>query len=249
MKRKTSWQNVGKWYHDLVGREGSYYHREVILPALLPLLALRPGDSLLDVGCGQGILSRHLPEEMEYLGIDASPSLIAEANRMSSRRKHLFRVADAEKPFSAERKYSRATVILALQNMARPENVLKNIADCLLPEGQLLLVLNHPCFRMLKHSSWGTDKNVQYRRLDRYLTPYRTEVRSKPSEGAESPTTLSFHHSLSSLSRLLRDAGFSITLMEELCSNKKSYGKAARAENFARKEFPLFLILQCCKNK
>lgn len=50
------------WYDKLVGDEGSDYHRNVILPAALKLLDLKAGERVLDLCCGQGILTRSLME-------------------------------------------------------------------------------------------------------------------------------------------------------------------------------------------
>ncbi|MEW6516858.1 MAG: methyltransferase domain-containing protein [candidate division FCPU426 bacterium] len=48
-------------------------------------IALRPGQSLLDVGCGRGGLLRALaekhPEAGRLAGVDASPAMLAEAQR------------------------------------------------------------------------------------------------------------------------------------------------------------------------
>jgi hypothetical protein len=37
----------------------------------------------------------------------------------------------------------------------------------------MVLLLTHPCFRVPRQSGWGWDeqRKLQYRRVDRYLTP------------------------------------------------------------------------------
>src|SRR5437016_2016449 len=77
---KTDWDNVADWYDQLVGESGSEYHRQVVLPGVLRLLALQPGDSAIDIACGQGVLCRILNERgVETTGIDAARELIAAA--------------------------------------------------------------------------------------------------------------------------------------------------------------------------
>lgn len=58
---------------------------------------LRPGGSVLDVGCGQGALLRRLPDPAygRYLGIDLSASAIAVARRQQNERSS-FLAADCE---------------------------------------------------------------------------------------------------------------------------------------------------------
>src|SRR5688572_8084274 len=60
---RTDWGGVAEWYDRLVGDEGSEYHREVVHPGVLRLLDVRPGESVLDVACGQGVLCRLLHEK------------------------------------------------------------------------------------------------------------------------------------------------------------------------------------------
>src|SRR5260370_11944390 len=57
---RTDWGNVADWYDQLVGESGSEYHREVVLPGVLRLLAVQPGDKAIDIPCGQDVLCRIL---------------------------------------------------------------------------------------------------------------------------------------------------------------------------------------------
>jgi ubiquinone/menaquinone biosynthesis C-methylase UbiE len=250
MENETSWESVGSWYHGKVGEKGHYYHEHVILPRLLPLLDLSPASSLLDLACGQGILARHLPPKMAYVGIDISNALIREASKMSKAKNHRFLVGDVTKPLPIKETFSHASIVLALQNIEDPLSVLKNAAQSLQKEGKLILVLNHPCFRIPRQSSWQVDeqKKIQYRRIDRYLSPLKIPIQTHPSQREASSQTWSFHHALSDYSRWLKESGFAIEVIEEWCSDKKSTGKAAPMENRSRKEFPLFLTLVARKS-
>jgi hypothetical protein len=111
--------------------------------------------------------------------------------------------------------------------------------------GRLLIVLNHPCFRIPRQSGWGIDEesDLQYRRIQRYMTPLEIPIQMHPGKGERSETTLSFHRPLSVYSSWLWQAGFLIEKIEEWCSDKTSEGAASRRENRARREIPLFLAL------
>ena len=237
----TSWESSHKWYDCLVGEKGHYYHEHIVLPRSLKLLDLKTGDSLLDLGCGQGVLSRRLPSDIDYTGIDASPSLIKEAKKRSQKP---FHIGDITEPLNF-RNFSHAALILVLQNLEHPEKALENASRALKPGGKLLLVLNHPCFRIPRQSSWGIDemKKLQYRRLDLYMSSLKIPIQTHPGSGEKSPTTWSFHHRLSFFTEALAKAGFVIKKMEEWISDKKSSGPKARMENRSREEFPLFLAI------
>lgn len=248
VENHTDWERVEKWYDELVGKEGHYYHKHVILPKLLSLLDLKKQSSILDLGCGQGILARYMPKKIHYHGIDLSPSLINQAQK-EQRECQAFTVADICKPLPLKKGvFSHATIILALQNVTQPEKVLQNASYHLQKGGVLFIVLNHPCFRIPRQSHWKIDeeKKLQYRRIDRYLTPMKIPIQMHPGK-KKSAITWSFHRPISTYSRFLADAGFSILQIEEWTSDKKSTGKAARMENRARAEFPLFLTFKCQK--
>lgn len=244
----TSWENSSSWYDKLVGTQGHYYHQQIILPNVLRLLNLSKEDSVVDFACGQGILSQHLPPCKHYLGIDASVSLIQKAKAKQRYPHHQFQVADLSQPLPPPSvPFSHATCILAAQNIASLEGLFGNAAACLKKGGLFICVLNHPCFRIPRQSHWGTDsqKKLQYRRLDTYMSPMEIPIQMHPSQKEASSQTISFHRPLSIYSAALKKQGFLIDHLEEWCSDKVSTGPLASMENRSRKEFPLFLALLC----
>lgn len=245
-KKTTSWEGVSKWYNKAVGETGHYYHEKVVLPKLLSLLNLKKDTNkyLLDLACGQGILSRHLPPSSHYVGIDLSASLLRSAQEKNNNSKHTFALSDITKPLPTSKKdFDLCTIILALQNIRDPLLALKNAAAHLASHGKLFIVMNHPCFRILRQSEWGVDleRKIQYRRINRYSTSFEVPIQSHPSQGEKSEETLSFHHPLSQWTLWLKEAGFVIEEIQEWHSDKKSTGKHAKMEDVSRKEIPLFL--------
>lgn len=240
----TSWESVGKWYDKAVGKEGHYYHKHVVIPNVLKFI--KEKDRVLDLACGQGILARHLPKGVEYVGVDISKSLIEAAKKYDRKPGHSYFVRDITKSINIEKKgFSCAVCLLALQNIEKPEDVFRNASQLLDEGGTLIFVINHPCFRIPRQSSWGVDepKKLQYRRIDRYMSPIKIPIQAHPSQGKESPSTLSFHYPISLYSNWLHNSGFTIDLIEEWCSDKVSTGKAAKMENRAREEIPMFLAI------
>jgi ubiquinone/menaquinone biosynthesis C-methylase UbiE len=247
---KTSWEKVSSWYDQSVGKTGHYYHEAVILPNILAILDCKKETSILDLACGQGILSRAIPEWVDYTGIDVSSSLIQAAIEKTTNKNHKFHIADITKKLPVkEDTYTYCTIVLALQNIEHPVKVFLNAYKALKSNGKILIVLNHPCFRIPKYSSWGVDDqtHIQYRRMDRYYSSTKIPIAAHPSQGAKSAHTLSFHHPLSTWVSWLYQAGFVIEEMQEWCSDKKSTGKYAKREDFSRAEFPLFLSITASK--
>ncbi len=248
MKKETSWQKVGSWYDQIVGDLGSYYHKQIILPGTLRLLGLTNESSLLDLGCGQGVLAGAIAKEVGYVGLDAAKSLLQKAKTRHKDRKFIFADLTKPLPLAKEALFSHAACILALQNMQDPEAVIQHASTHILKGGKLVLILNHPCFRIPRQSSWGFDEQqkMQYRRLNCYMSEQEIPIVTNPGQ-QDSVSTVSFHHPLSHYFGFLQKAHFMVEAMEEWCSDKMSEGKAARWENRARKEFPLFMAIKASK--
>jgi ubiquinone/menaquinone biosynthesis C-methylase UbiE len=247
---KTSWQPVNKWYSKLVDEKGHYYHQHVVIPGVIRLLSLDQSSRLLDVACGQGVLGRAIPKNINYTGFDIARSLIEEAKKFDRSANHTYLMGDATKELPlGEWKFTHAAIVLALQNIEDADSVISNIQKHLLPNGKLVIVLNHPCFRIPRQSSWGIDETnkLQYRKINRYMSPLKIPITTHPGEQS-SPMTWTFHNPLSFYTQILSKHGFVIDVLEEWTSDKESVGKARRMENRSRSEFPLFLAIRAIAN-
>lgn len=247
---KTDWDPVAGWYDQLVGESGSEYHREVVLPGLLRLLAPCPGERVLDVACGQGVLCRVLHQRgIEVTGVDAASALI-DAARQRGPESIRYEVADARSlDFLPSLQFHAATCVLAIQNINPLQALLSGVSRLLVEGGRLVMVMMHPCFRGPKETSWGWDesKKVQYRRVDRYLIPRKAPIVAHPGE-SDQTYTWTFHRPIESYVKSLRSAGLFIDAIEEWPSHKTSAsGPRAHAENVSRKEIPMFLAARAVK--
>ncbi len=245
-KTRTSWQTVSKWYDKLVGDKGQYYHQHVVIPGVIRLLQLSDSSTLLDIACGQGILARSIAKSVTYAGFDVSEDLIASAKKLDRNPKHTYYHADATKPFPVgEKSFTHAAIILALQNIEFPERVIEQAAAHIEKKGSLVLIVNHPAFRIPRQSSWGIDdaSKLQYRRVNRYMSPLKIPITMHPGQ-KQSALTWSFHNPISFYVDLLGKHGFVVDAMEEWASDKESVGKAAKMENRSRAEIPLFLAIR-----
>jgi ubiquinone/menaquinone biosynthesis C-methylase UbiE len=245
----TSWEKSSKWYNETVGEKGHYYHEKIVLPGVMRLLKLSANSSVLDIGCGQGILAKRLERE-EYYGVDASGSLIKFAKQADKKSNHQYIVADATKPLSIPKKdFTHATAIFSLQNMEYPFGAIQNVAKHMKADGRFVLVINHPCFRIPRQSGWGVNEgnNQQYRWVTKYMSEMKIPIQMHPGQKQSGELSWSFHWPLAKLSEYLFQAGFMIEKIEEWSSDKKSQSREAKREDMAREEIPLFMVIVAVK--
>ena len=72
--------------------EGS--REKELFPALVKWLSRTSPGSIVDIGCGQGIISALIPNGISYLGIDISEPLIARAKSKYAANNKKFEIGD-----------------------------------------------------------------------------------------------------------------------------------------------------------
>ena len=244
---------MATWYDGWVGDRGSAYHRELAIPALLDLLDPAPGEAILDVGGGQGVLAPYLVEAGAQVDVvDASPKLIAAARRRHrGLRGARFVVGDARRlPALADlepARYDAAAFLLSIQDMDDLAGVVGGLDWALAPRSRVVLLMTHPAFRQPRHSGWGIDegRKLTYRRIDAYLGEMAVPMKSL---GGGLPTR-SFHRPISAYVNALAHAGFLTDAMLELpdLAPDRRPGRAARGDARANAEIPIFLGLRAVR--
>jgi RluA family pseudouridine synthase len=251
----TSWNNVADWYDTLLEDRTNDHYDNTVIPGTLALLGDIRNQTVLDLACGQGIISRRMAElGARVIGVDAAPRLIEAARKRSPDVR--FEAADARDIGVLKlTDVDQAICVMALSNIDPLAPVFAGVASALKPSGSITIVIAHPTFRVPGRSDWGWDDRQwkQYRRVDAYLSPFEREIQMHPGKAASGKpggdaSTPTFHRPLSAYIHTLHTAGFAITHMQEWISQRAaSSGPRADEENRARKEFPLFLALKAIK--
>jgi SAM-dependent methyltransferase len=248
---RTSWNPLAEWYAGWVGKHGSKHHRHSAIPAVLDLLKPQRGEQILDIGAGTGVLApRLIAAGAHYTGIDISERMIRFARTFHPQVR--FIVGDARDlaalPAFRAGMFDAAVFLLSIQDMELLDSVLAAAAWALRPAGRVVLLLTHPCFRVPRQSGWGWDaeRKLQYRRVDRYLSPLSVPMKAYP--GNRQGVTLSFHRPLAAYINGLAAQGLLLDQMAEIIAYQaQATGSRASAETLARQEFPLFLGLRARK--
>ena len=252
-KGQTGWGRVATWYDEHL-KEDDTYHAKVVVPNLTRMVGLKPSESLLELGCGQGyVLEKFWQFSRNLTGVDIGTELIAIARQRSEASKTEIEYVAAsadDRTVLGGRTFDAIIVVLALQNMKNLNAVVENVSRLLSEKGRVHIVLNHPAFRIPQHSDWTYDdkKGVQSRTVDRYMSEIEISIDMTPGKKTNKEMTKSFHRPLQVYSKAFAKHGFAVSRIEEWISHKESQkGPRAAAENAARKEFPMFMCLELRK--
>jgi 2-polyprenyl-3-methyl-5-hydroxy-6-metoxy-1,4-benzoquinol methylase len=146
------WDKNADYWNERMG-EGNEFHRVLIAPAQERLLNLRRGDTVLDVGCGNGQFARQMAAlGAHVVALDAAPRMIenAKANANEHNQAIEYRVIDAtdrEALMSlGERRFDAAVCTMTIMDMASISPLLSALQRTLKPVSRFVFSVCHPCF-------------------------------------------------------------------------------------------------------
>lgn len=210
-----TWDTIADWYAQRV-RSGSAMHRfsRDALLRMLPadLSALR----VLDLGCGEGIVSRAVAARGAVVtGVDPSPQMIDHARRAEREAPTgaRFAVDDGCVLATVEtRSVDWVTAALSLNNVPDLDAALRAVHRVLVPGGGLVFTVPHPCFEA-PHAGWtdGDDCRPARRVVGDYLI--EGFWRSANPEGARRAGNR--HRTFATYLNALVRHGFRIEVVEE----------------------------------
>lgn len=249
----TSWGGVASWYDTHLEKSGDTYHEKVVYPNLLRILGAMHGKRILDLACGQGQFSRLLESNgASVVGVDLGKELIALAEKHGGKQSTIVYHATPSHDLYMlkDASFDVVVCILALQNIEKLQETLKEVSRVLVSGGRFIAVLNHPVFRNPRKTKWGYDEaeKLQYRRIDEYMSESHVKIDMTPGSASHKKFTVSFHRPLQVYMKALFKHGFLISRFEEWVSHKESEpGPKKSIEDNSRKEIPLFLCVEACK--
>jgi 2-polyprenyl-3-methyl-5-hydroxy-6-metoxy-1,4-benzoquinol methylase len=145
------WDAKAAFWDERMG-DGNDFQLVLIGPAVERLLAVRPGERILDVACGNGVTSRRLAAlGANVVAIDYSAEFLARARERSVSAERIdYRLVDATDEGQllalGDGAFDAILCNMAMMDMPEIEPLLNAAARLLAPDGRFVFSIQHPAF-------------------------------------------------------------------------------------------------------
>ncbi len=222
---RAIWDANADFWHRRMG-VGNDFHRLLIAPAQERLLAVQPGETVLDVACGNGQFARQLARDgARVVAVDVAPRMIEHARAATDAAfpidYHVLDAGDAAAMLTlGERRFDAAVCTMALMDMATIDPLLAALSRVLRPRGRFVFSVLHPCFnngRVSLVAEEAADQSGQL--VTRYAVRVADYIRPRATKGVamkgQPAAQYYFDRPISVLFSACFRAGFALDGLEE----------------------------------
>ncbi|HEY31721.1 MAG TPA: class I SAM-dependent methyltransferase [Dehalococcoidia bacterium] len=154
------WDQLAEWWDDKIG-DGNDFQNYLIEPSTERLLALQPGEKVLDIACGAGRFTRRMAAlGANITAIDHSEKFIKRAKERTTENADrieymVLSATDRSALMSlGQAKFDAAVCTMGLMDMSSIEPLISTLPKLLKPGGRFVFSVTHPVFNS------GTSRQV-----------------------------------------------------------------------------------------
>jgi 2-polyprenyl-3-methyl-5-hydroxy-6-metoxy-1,4-benzoquinol methylase len=231
---REAWENNADFWDGQFG-EGNAFQRVLIGPSTERLLAISPGETVLDVACGNGAFARRMAQlGATVVACDFCERFLELARKRTSPQAGAitYTRVDATKPTElralGSRRFDAAVATMALMDMELIEPLFSSLPELLKPTGRFVFSVLHPCFannacRLVLEEEKEDDRFAVARgvKVRRYRRPFTSLGEGMIGQPVPQPY---FHRPLSLLLEAGFRAGFVLDALEEPGFDEGSVG-------------------------
>ncbi len=146
------WDKLAEWWDDTIG-DGNAFQDYLIEPSQERLLALKPGERVLDIACGAGRFTRRMARQgVSILAFDHSEKFIERAKKRSTENADRieYRVINATDKTAmlelGKKEFDAAVCTMAIMDMSSITPMISVLPELLKPNGRFVFSISHPAF-------------------------------------------------------------------------------------------------------
>jgi ubiquinone/menaquinone biosynthesis C-methylase UbiE len=157
---EAAYDAIANWY-DAVVRSGGLTH-DVVLPNVYALIGNPQGQTICDLACGQGVVSRELARQgAKVVGVDLSGKLLELARHYQNDEAQniMYVQSDAQALPFGNQTFDGIVCNMALMDIPDLSAVLLNVAHILRQRGWFVFSITHPCLEIIRaQTRWVRDE-------------------------------------------------------------------------------------------
>jgi len=183
------WDQNASFWDERMG-DGNDFQRILIGPASERLLNLQPGETVLEIACGNGVFSRRMARlGVHVVATDFSENLLERARARTTEYADRieFQLVDAtsEEQISAlgRERFDAAVCNMAIMDMAGIDPLMRGIRQVVKPGGRFVFSLTHPCFNHTGMAHCVEEATVNGEIVTTYSIKVTTYLHSSPQKG------------------------------------------------------------------
>jgi 2-polyprenyl-3-methyl-5-hydroxy-6-metoxy-1,4-benzoquinol methylase len=149
---RAMWNQKASFWDERMG-DGNDFHRLLVSPAAERLLNLQPGETVLEIACGNGVFSRRMAQlGVHVIATDFSAQFLERARARTTEHAGRidYRLLDAthEEQIVAlgKQRFDAAVCTMAIMDIAEIDPLMRGIRQVVKPAGRFVFALTHPCF-------------------------------------------------------------------------------------------------------
>jgi len=264
---KNKWNKVAKFWNEEAGDAGVFHQKLDIDPVILKIIGDVKNKNILEIGCGNGYLSRILATRgAKVTAVDVSSNFLKFAIKKEKIKplgiNYLLR--NASKLYGLKDDYCHLAIAnMCLMDIADLKSTIKEISRVLKKNGSFIFSLTHPLHEV--QQQWVIIKNKNKKFLARAIHKYLSSFTDSCIWTQKKLKTTFYHRPLQSYFQCLKEAGFLIKNLKEI-PTKQPPLKAEKVDGdvelhrskyrtlqekkmkiLATEEIPCFLIIEAIK--